>query len=376
MNFLSRKHFLKLVATGFAGYRTLIPSTITPYKPDSKKLGVALVGLGGYSRGQLAPALLETKYCQLAGIVSGTPEKRQVWAKKYSLPDKNVYTYRKMSDIANNDDIDIVYIVLPNAMHADFSVLAAEAGKHVICEKPMATNVKDAQRIIDACNKNKVKLSVGYRLHFEPFNRKMMELGQNEVYGKIKRIKSGNGFVMNWPWHWRLDKTMAGGGPLMDMGIYCIQGCIYTSGEIPLSVSSRVIPSDDPQFHEVYGGIKWEFQYPSGIVAECETTYMDNMSYITVEAEEGTFGLRTAYFYGGLNGYTPKGEMQLKNINQQAAQMDDFALRIKNDEKTPVPGEMGLRDVAIMEAIYKSVDTGSSVQIDPVYRKIDLVSDW
>ncbi|HKK81339.1 MAG TPA: Gfo/Idh/MocA family oxidoreductase [Prolixibacteraceae bacterium] len=127
----------------------------------NKKPGVALVGLGRYSTGQLAPALQETQYCRLSGIVTGTPSKEDEWMKKYDIPKENVYNYDNFDSIADNDDIDIIYVVLPNSMHAEYSIRAAKAGKHVICEKPMATSVKDAEDMIRACNDNNVKLSYG-----------------------------------------------------------------------------------------------------------------------------------------------------------------------------------------------------------------------
>lgn len=378
MGSLTRKDFLQKLAAGSIGSFSILSGLGNKSKAatpsSSESLGVALMGLGGYSRGQLAPALQETNDCHLAGIISGTPEKQQVWAEKYGLPDKSVYNYRNMDEIANNDDIDIVYNVLPNAMHAMYSIKAAEAGKHVMCEKPMTTTVEDAQRIIDACNKNNVKLSIGYRLHFDPFNKKMMEYGQQQKFGKVKKVSAGFGFPFRGRFRWRLDRFMAGGGSLMDLGIYSVQGLVYTMGEIPESVEAEIVPNDDPLFREVESHIKWTFQFPSGAIGEGESSYSDQFCYLEAEAEDGTFGLEPSFFYGGIKGYLPKGSFDVSNVNQQARQMDDFARRVKNDTQTPVPGEMGLRDMVLIEAIYEAAETGETVKIDPVYDVIDSVS--
>lgn len=159
---------------------------------QKKKMGIALVGLGQYSTNELAPALQETEHCYLAGIVTGTPSKAEAWKKKYNIPDKNIYSYDTFDQIANNKNIDIVYVVLPNAMHAEYTIRAAKAKKHVICEKPMATTAEDAKRMLDACHENGVQLAIGYRLHFEPFHQRVMELGQKQVYGKVKQIEARN----------------------------------------------------------------------------------------------------------------------------------------------------------------------------------------
>src|SRR5690606_10697893 len=191
----NRRKFLKKFSLGIGTtligmpfFNATIAKTFMDSKSASqnKKLGIALVGLGQYSANQLAPALKETKNCYLAGIVTGTPSKIDDWKKKYDIPDKNVYNYQNFDQIANNKDIDIVYVVLPVSMHREFTIRAAKAKKHVICEKPMAMNAVEAQEMIDACKANGVQLAIGYRLHFEPFNKRVMELGQQQVYGSVK----------------------------------------------------------------------------------------------------------------------------------------------------------------------------------------------
>src|SRR5688572_18336089 len=209
----------------------------------ANKLGIALVGLGKYSSGQLAPALQETEHCYLAGIVTGTPEKATQWKDQYDLSEKNIYTYANFDEIKDNPDIDIIYVVLPNALHREYVIRAAEAGKHVICEKPMALTVADCDEMIAACKNANKMLSIGYRLHFEPHNMEMMRLGRERKFGSIKKIIAEFGLADVDGW--RLDKGLAGGGPLMDVGIYCVQGSRYTTGLEPLAVIAKEGPKND-----------------------------------------------------------------------------------------------------------------------------------
>ena len=340
-----------------------------------KQLGVALVGLGGYSSGQLAPALQKTKLCKLAGIVTGTPSKATQWKQQYQIPDQNIYDYKTFDRIADNPAIDIIYIVLPVGLHAEYVERAAKAGKHVICEKPMANTAADCRRMITAMQKSGKKFSIGYRLHFEPHNQEMMRLGQQKVFGPIKEVTADNGFRAGSK-TWRQDKELAGGGPLMDMGIYCVQGVIYTKGELPVSVTAKFGPKTDPVlFSEVEASINWQMQFADGAVANCRTSYAENMnSLLRADATKGWMELQPAYGYGGLDGRTSQGPMNVENVPQQARQMDDFADCILNNKPTRVPGEMGLRDMQIIEAIYRAAQTGQKVSTKDVVAVFDKVS--
>ena len=326
------------------------------------KLGIALVGLGKYSSGQLGPALRETKHCYLAGIVTGSPVKAVAWQKEYNIPDANVYDYENFDFIKNNKEIDIVYVVLPNSMHEEFVIRAAKAGKHVICEKPMAITVEECDRMIAACKNAGKQLSIGYRLHFEPHNREMMRLGNEKVFGNILSIKAAHG--MSSTDGWRIDKPLAGGGPLMDLGIYCVQAVRYTTGMEPIAVRAQEGPKKDKKkFNSVEESLTWQMEMPGNIIAECATSYSEDMKYLEVKAENGWFELEPAYQYRGIKGKTSKGTMNFPEVNQQAVQMDDFALAIKENRPTPVPGEMGRQDVKILQAIYKAMETGKRVEI-------------
>jgi predicted dehydrogenase len=331
----------------------------------NRKPGIALVGLGRYSSGQLAPALQETQYCRLSGIVTGTPSKEDEWMRKYDIPKENVYNYDNFDSIADNDDIDIIYVVLPNSMHAEYTIRAAKAGKHVICEKPMATSVKDSEDMIRACNDNDVKLSLGYRLHFEPYNLRAMELGQTEVFGPVQNLDAATSFVIN-DWEWRLDKDLAGGGPLMDVGIYTVQAACYNMGQWPVEVSKATYGEvTRPElFKSVEQSITFTLKYPNGVTSTHSSSYANNASYLDAVAKNGWWKLDPAYYYGNIGGVTSEGPMKLPNVNQQARQMDAFALSLMEDTPILVPGDMGLRDMKILMAIYESADTGKPVKLD------------
>jgi predicted dehydrogenase len=330
----------------------------------NEKLGIALVGLGSYSEKQLGPALKHTSHCELAAVVSGHAEKCEKWRIKYNLKDKGLYSYDNFDTIKSNDHIDIVYVVLPNALHAEFVVRAAEAGKHVICEKPMATTLKDCRRMIDACKLAGVRLSMGYRLHFDPINQEMMRLGQNELLGQVISVIAKNGMDVGDKNQWRLDQKLAGGGPLMDVGIYCVQGALYTIGGLPVAVSASFLTKEHPEkFEEVEEGMQWVMHFPGDKKALCETSYSKQANILRAETENSWFELQPAYEYKGLKGTTAKGVMNVAPVNQQAAQMDDFARCIKENADTRVPGEMGLRDMEILMAIYESARTQQRVEL-------------
>lgn len=330
---------------------------------NGKKLGIALVGLGNYAESMLAPALQESEHCYLAGIVTGTPSKIPVWKEKYAIPDKNIYNYNNFDSIKNNPDIDIVYVVLPNSMHAEYTIRAAEAGKHVICEKPMAVTVEDCDRMIAACKKANVHLSIGYRLHFEPYNLEMVRCGTKNIYGAIKKMSGGFGFVAR-PSQWRLTQKYAGGGPLMDLGIYVVQGMCYTTGMLPVAVTAQEGKKTDfERFKDVEQSLTWQFEFPDGLIAEGKTSYNDSMNFLRAEAEQGVFELTSAYNYTGQRGSTPAGAMNFPHINQQAKQIDGIAQAIIAGKPSIVPGEMGRRDVKYLQAIYEAMRTGKRIAL-------------
>ena len=362
----SRRQFLKKLSQGAGGLAlatSAAPLVGRAAVPEEEKLGVALVGLGNYATGQLAPALQETTKCKLTGIVTGTPSKAETWKRKYDIPESNVYDYETYDQIATNEEIDIIYVVLPNGMHAEYTIRAAEAGKHVICEKPMATSVQECEDMITACERAGVKLSIGYRLQFEPHHKRVIEVGQENVFGAVNVIHAGFGFripdsATDEPHiEWRLDKEMAGGGALMDVGIYAIQAGRYVTGKEPVAVTAQEYKTRPDIFDEVDETIFFQLEFPGGTVLDGSTSYNGNFNRLFATATDGWFELNPAYGYGGIEGTTHEGPMDISNVNQQALQMDAFAECIRQDRTSRVSGKEGLRDMEVIEAIYESIET-------------------
>ena len=362
----TRREFIKqgsiaAAAVPLLGASVLRAQTTAP----GRKLGFALCGLGSLSTHQIAPALQKTQSCQLTGIVTGHPHKAEQWKAQYNIPAKNVYNYDNMGDMANNPDIDVVYVVTPNGLHAEHTIKAARAGKHVLCEKPMEVSVDKCQQMIDECRKAGKQLAIGYRLHFEPTNLECVRLGREKVFGDLKLIEAGFGGRMGDPNAWRFDKNLAGGGPLMDMGIYALQATRYLSGEEPVEVSGITTVTDPERFKEIEESIVWQLKFPSGLIAKCSSTYnFSGMGRFTVYAGNGWFELSPAFSYDGIRGYRSDGQViAFPQIDQFAAEMDDFSQCILENRPTRVPGEEGLRDVKIMLAIYESAQTGRTVSL-------------
>jgi predicted dehydrogenase len=329
----------------------------------ARKLGVAICGLGSLSTNQIGPALLKTRNCRLAGIVTGTPSKAEAWQKKYNLPSESIYTYDTMHKMAKNKDIDIVYVVTPNALHLRDSLVAAAAGKHVYCEKPLEINTERCQQILDACDKAGVQLGVGYRLQFEPNNQECVRLAREKVLGDVKVIDANFGFAMADPNQWRLKRDLAGGGALLDVGVYCLQTARMLTGEDPIWISATETKTDLVKFREVDETISWTMKFPGGVISNCVSTYAANgLQGFRAATSRGWFGLDPAYYYGGNRGRRSDGtEINIPVADQFATQLEDFADCIIQKRQTKVSGQMGLSDVKYMMAVYESIKKGRPV---------------
>ncbi|TRZ42019.1 Gfo/Idh/MocA family protein [Robertkochia solimangrovi] len=354
----NRREFL-VQSAAIAAFSTLSFPTFGMLRPK-KKLGVALVGLGYYSRDLLAPALQKTLHCELKGIVTGSPEKIPVWQEKYGITDGNVYNYENMHTIADNDEIDVVYVVLPNSLHMKYAIMAAEAGKHVWCEKPMAINAEECRKIIDACNRNKVKLSIGYRMQHEPNTKLIMKWSETKPYGSITALDAVAGFRYGGGYsdYWRLQKDM-GGGALYDMGVYCINAIRYTTGLEPVAVSAAHETTRPDVFRNVDEITTFKLRFKNGLIATGKTSFAENINKLDVTCESGNFFLAPMQSYTGVQGETSDGkELHAWPGNQQAQQMDDDAMAIMNNSTVMVSGEEGMRDIVVVNAIFDSADNG------------------
>ena len=366
MILVSRRTIIK--SLGLAGSALVFsPNSLWASTGKKKeKLGVALVGLGYYSTDLLAPALQQTTNCYLAGIVTGTPAKAETWKAKYNLPDKNIYNYQTMGEIANNPDIDVVYIVLPPSMHAEYVIKAAATGKHVWCEKPMALTVQECQSMINACKKSKVSLAIGYRLQHEPNTKEYRRIVQQQLLGKVKSINCAAGYRDNRSNHWKQKKEM-GGGVMPDMGVYAIQGARLGTNMEPIAVVSAKASTTRPEIYKdgLDETMEYQLEFPGGVIANLKSSFGENVNFLDITCEKGTINMAPYSAYSGVKGSSPLGTINHPYSVpwQQGKQMDDDALSIIQGKPMQVPGEEGLRDVRIFQAIYQSAATGKRVTI-------------
>jgi glucose-fructose oxidoreductase len=329
-----------------------------------RKLGVALVGLGGYASELLAPALQLTRHCRLAGIVTGSPHKIPEWQRRYGIPDGNVYDYASLPRIADNPDIDVIYVVTPNHLHKPLTLAGAAAGKHVWCEKPMAMDAAEGEAMVAACRANRVALSIGYRLRHEPNTRRLMAMATERPFGAIRRIdvQSGfDGYRDGGRDPWRLDPAR-GGGAMFDMGVYALQAARYCTGLEPQAVTATHETTRPDQFRGVDETTRFRLEFADGLVADGVTSFGANLNRLHVDCERGWYGLEPFQTYDGITGRASDGTVFAESLgpkpHMQAEQMDQDALAILAGTPLRVPGEEGLRDMRLLDAIFASARAG------------------
>ena len=375
---LSRRRFLQTASGALiaAPLATSAPTPAVAQVPNIKlpeapgrKLGWALVGLGSLSINQIMPAFAKTQHSRLVGFVSGRPEKAKHLAQVYGVDPKNIYTYDNYDTLANNPDIDVIYVVLPNSMHPEYTIRALKAGKHVLCEKPMANTPQECEQMIAAARAAGRKLMIGYRVRYEPFNQLMIKMAQDtSEMGPTRMILADAGFNIGDPAQWRLRKAMAGGGSLMDIGIYALNAARYLSGEEPTEVNAMTHTTpNDPRFTEVEENINFQLKFPSGILANCTSSYGVNLGRFRVFKPRGSFELDPASSYSGLRMRVFRGgsieERILPQRDHFALEMDHFSTSIMNNTEPLTPGEEGLKDLRVMMAIYEAAKTGKTVKL-------------
>lgn len=355
----SRRRFIQQLSLGM-GAAAIAPldsaAYFSPYQPSDKKLRVALMGLGGYA-GRVAEAMKGCKLAVLTGIVSGTPAKIDKWKKDYKIADKNVYNYDNIAEIAKNPDIDAVYVITPNSLHYKHVLQVAAAGKHVICEKPVADNAKQAREMVEACEKAGVKFFIGYRMHCEPHTKEIIRMREAGEFGKIMHVNNYMGFKIGDPTQWRLKKALAGGGAMMDVGIYALNGARYATGEEPIWVTAQESKTDKVKFAEVDETITFQLGFPSGAIASCGTTYnFNNYERFYLVGEKGFAELNPAFGYGPIKGQTHKGPLNQPIVTHQTVQMDVLADCILNGTPDPnMSGREGVRDMVVIDAVFESI---------------------
>jgi predicted dehydrogenase len=344
-----------------------------PFLAEDKRVGFAIVGLGRLSLNQILPAFGSSEYCKPVALVSGDRAKATKIAAQYGIKDSAIYGYTNYEELAKNPEVKAIYIVLPNGMHEEYVVRGAKTGKHILCEKPMATSSKEAEHMIAACKQADVKLMIAYRQQYEPHNRALRKLVTEGKLGKLRGFVSSNSQQEGDPTQWRLKKALSGGGCLPDVGLYCLNASRFLSGEEPTEVMAQIWqPKDDPRFVEVEASCSFSLRFPSGYVATCTTSYdVHKSQFLRLEGTTAWAEMSPAFAYRGnkLKWSHLDGERetevapQIEEKDQFALEMDHFAECILEGKEPKTPGEEGLRDHRVMEAIYESARTGKSVKL-------------
>jgi glucose-fructose oxidoreductase len=375
---LTRRRFLttagvSLVAAPLSG--AAVPASAraatlaqTGQDTPARRLGYALVGIGSLTMNQILPAFARCQHARPVALVSGDAEKARRVGAQYGIPERSLYSYDTYDRIADNPDIDIVYVVLPNSMHAEYTIRALKAGKHVLCEKPMANTAQECEAMIGAAREAVRKLMVGYRLRYEPFNQAMIAMARNQEFGRTKVVLCDAGFSIGDPNQWRLKKALAGGGSMMDIGIYALNAARYLTGENPTEVfAMEHTTPGDPRFTEVEETLTFQLRFPSGVLANCTSSYGVGLNRFRVHAEKGSFELEPALSYSGLRMRVFRGnaveERFLPQRDHFAAEMDHLAESIVKGTPILTPGEEGLADLRAIEAIYASARSGAPVKV-------------
>jgi predicted dehydrogenase len=334
------------------------------------QLGYAIVGLGSYATRQIMPAFAGCEYSRLVALVSGSPDKARTLAAEYGLSERNIYNYDNFDRIRDNPEVDMVYVILPNSMHHEYTIRAAQAGKHVLVEKPMANTARECEEMIAACRAADRKLMVGYRSRFEPYNQLAIQMTRDEEMGPTKVIEAMMGFNIGNPDQWRLNRELAGGGSLMDIGVYAVNATRYLTGENPTEVTAMEHSTPgDPRFREVEELINFQFRFPSGALATCVSSYGSGHGRYRVTGTRGWLELEPATFYSGHQMRISQGGRIEQRVlpepakDQFAGQLDHLAECVINDTEPICPGEDGLADLRAMEAIYEAARSGLTVPV-------------
>lgn len=334
-------------------------ASILPSINDGKPVGWAILGLGGYATRNIMPNLRHCKSTALKAVISGTPDKAKRIAAQYALSESKIYTYNNLEAIANDPEIEVVYVITPPGTHHEFTLRALRAGKHVMCEKPMTGDLKQAIEMANEAKKLKRRLGVGYRCHFEPHNLEAVRLCREGKLGTIRYIRSDHGFTLGDWSQWHHKRAIGGFGAISEIGIYAIQAMCYLAGADPVEVIGTREKGSSKLFKEVEDSNHFTLVFPNGITGQGATSYSWNANNFRVYGNAGNITAEPATGYEN-HQFSLNGNPIVPNeANQWALQMDHFSECVRDPKKKCIiPGEMGLRDIRIIDAILRSADAG------------------
>jgi predicted dehydrogenase len=356
---LTRRGFITRVGQGLVVANVAAPlvqqahAQLRVPDPPGKKLGWAIVALGSLSINQILPAFAKCEKSRVVALVSP----------------KNIYNYQNYDSIKDNPEVDVIYVVLPNSMHAEYTIRGLQAGKHVLCEKPMAVTSAECRQMIDVAKKAGRKLMIAYRCHYEPLNQEAIRIARSQELGPTQMILADAGFAMGDPNVWRLKKSLAGGGSMFDIGIYALNASRYLTGEEPVEVNALTYSApNDPRFKEVEGNTIFQLRFPSGILANCSSSYCYfHQSHYRVMGTKGRLEMDPATWYNGNRMWIERDgkieQIEINEVDHFAAEMDHMSDCVMQNKEPLTPGEEGLRDLTIIEAVYESARTGKAVKL-------------
>jgi predicted dehydrogenase len=331
---------------------------------------MAVVGLGSIAQSSVLPAFANCRRAKLAAVVSRDKNKAARLAQKFGA--NTAYSNAAYEECLANPAVAAVYIATPQGEHADLAVRAAEAGKHVLCEKPLAATVEQSAAMVKACRDRGVVLMTAYRKFFEPASCYLKKIISRGDLGRIDVIHTAFSelFRPGITQAWLLDPSLAGGGPLMDLGVYCVNTCRWLVDEDPLEVSAQSWRHDASVFREVEQGIAFRMNFASGLVLLGSSSYgAAPSSFINVQGTKGWVSLNPAFAFEEERRVTGKirgrwFERTFPVIDEFALELDAFAAAVQGTAEIEPDGMQGHRDVVIMHAIYESAESGKPVRVN------------
>jgi predicted dehydrogenase len=343
--------------------------------PPADRVGFAVVGLGHIALEQVLPGFAQSLRGKLVALVSGSPDKASAIARQHGIEAKNIYSYKTFDALRDNPDVQVVYIALPNGLHAEYTIRAARAGKHVLCEKPMAISVREGEQMIAACRAAGRKLMIAYRMQYEPLNREAIRLARAGELGDLKLFVADNGQNVGDPTQWRLRRALSGGGSLVDVGIYCFNAARFVTGEEPIEVSARTQSTpNDPRFREVEETMSFDLRFPGGVLASCTCSYGQfRLQRYTVAGTKGWAELNPAFPYQGLRMRVARASGAWQHVTDQstdeksqfAREIDHMAECVTTNRTPHTPGEEGLQDLRLIEQLYAAAQAGHPIALRP-----------
>jgi predicted dehydrogenase len=323
-----------------------------------KRVGYAVIGLGHISQCAILPAFRHAKRSKLIALASGDAEKAKFLAAEFGAA--QTCTYDSLDECLRNPRVEAVYIAAPNSSHVEFTLRAAQAGKHVLCEKPLANSVTKCRQMIEACSQNRVKLMAAYRKYFEPSVLEFKALIDSGKLGRLKIIHSAFTVALPPGDSWHLKHQLAGGGSLLDVGIYCINVARWLTGLEPFEAQGYSWTTDPSRFSEVDDNMSFQLKFPGGLYLQGSSSFsVAKASFLQVHGEKGWAALNPAYAYNEDRRFFGKiagewFEKKFKPMDEFCLELDHFSECIRENREPLPDGITAMRDVAVIEAIYEA----------------------